>query len=92
MSDCPTVSVTAGQDAQEGGQLGCFVFTRTDTVGTLSVTATMSQPVAADGSVAYYGSDYSDPPTTGIVTFLAGSSITTLNVVPGADTPSRTSP
>ena len=76
-----TVNVAATQNAAEGGQNGVFTFTRDVTTGSLTVWYSIDQTA----STATYNSDYTSPSTSGSVTFSAGSSSVTLNVVPSDD-------
>ena len=79
--DAPTITVQKTQDATEGGQSGVLSFGRTNTLGSLTVYYAIDQTA----STATAGNDYSAPATSGSVTFSAGASSVTLNVVPVDD-------
>lgn len=71
------VNVMASQNAAEPAQYGYYTFVRDVTVGTLTVYYQIDYSSTASGY-----SDYSAPYSTGSVTFAAGASSVTLNVIP----------
>lgn len=77
----PTISVAATTQAAEGGATGVFTFTRSgSTTGALTVNFTV-------GGTATAGSDYTSIGTS--VSFPAGATNKTVNVVPVDDTTSE---